>query len=108
MAEYDNIYREVELLVCEVVSSYTNVSVSAEELYVGLKNIPFCRSVARNMSFYVLHNMYGISYTKLAARSGKDARSVMRCVRKSRERLDFDQVYRDVSEEIRRKIYEEE
>lgn len=106
---------KVEQMVCECVtialSNESGDTVVADDLYVGKKNIPFARAVARNFVLDVLHNRYGFSYTIIAQRAEMNRESVMRCVRKCHTLVSYDKTYKFVNtliDDRLRKWYGEE
>lgn len=101
---------KVESMVCEQVNKVMDMQdrkcVSVSDLYVGKKNIPFARVLARNFVFDVLHNRYGYSYNVIAQRAEMDRLSVMRCVRKCHLFISCDKTYSLINEMINDKIIE--
>lgn len=95
---------KVERMVCEQVSKAMSTQerdgVIADDLYVGKKNIPLARAVARNFVFDLFHNKYGYSYNVIAQRADMDRLSVMRCVRKCHQFVVCDKTYSFVSKMI--------
>ena len=93
----NNTMEKVEQMVCDCVntamSTIDRETVSVEDLYVGKKNIPFGRAMARNFVLDILHNKYGYSYNVIAQRSDMTQISVMRCVRKCHQFMQYDKSY---------------
>lgn len=102
--------QKVEQMVCECVSSVMEENnremVSCDDVYEGKTNIPFGRIVARNFILDILHNKYGFSYSVLAQRANMMTSSVMRCVRKHHDNLQYDKIYRSVNEKVEQKFVE--
>lgn len=95
---------KIEGAVCDAVNitfallrpEYTDKAEKAR-LYTGNTNIPLIRSVARYYSFYVMHDKYGFTYNRISKRSGKHPNSVMRSVRRVREGIFIDPLYKYVN-----------
>ena len=102
--------QKVETMVCECVSvvmERNNRSpVSVDDVYVGKKNIPFGRAIARNFIFDLFHNRYGFSFSVISQRSDMHVISVMRCVRKMHDFVSCDSIYKEVSSLVESKLTE--
>lgn len=110
MIGQNEVMDKVEQMVCGCVNVVMRLSereeVCSEEVYVGKKNIPTGRAMARNFIFDVLHNRYGFSYSVIAQRGDCNRESVMRCVRKCHDLQMYDKTYVRVNEMINKKLEE--
>lgn len=106
----NDVMTKVEEMICSCVNSHLHTNgisvVTTDNVYLGKKNIPFARAVARNFIFDVLHNKYGFSYSSICQRGGCNRESVMRCVRKCHDLSKFNPAYRSVSTAIEEKLKE--
>ncbi len=108
----NNIMQSVEDLVCRRVSALmtkrrgVDVVVTSQDVYDGKKNIPFARIVARGFIFSLLHNSFGFPYSVISQRSGMKATSVMRSVRKCRDLTERDRLYKEISDDIDKELFE--
>lgn len=102
--------QKVETMVCECVSVVMERNerggVSVDDVYVGKKNIPLGRAIARNFIFDLFHNRYGFSFSIIAQRSGMHITSVMRCVKKHHDLVECDYMYKEVSSLVDDKLKE--
>lgn len=110
MIRENEVMLKVEEMVCECVNTAMNTNgrpiVTSENVYIGKKNIPFVRAIARNFIFDVLHNKYGFSYSVISQRGSCNRESVMRCVRKCHDLVNRDRSYKIVEELINEKLKE--
>lgn len=91
---------KVERNVCATVSKILAGDVNPHDLYIGIGNIPVIRAVARNFTFYILHNRFGLSYSDLSKRAGMTKESVMRCIRKVQYLSESDYMYQNIMEKV--------
>lgn len=89
---------KVETDVCTVINRILDGVVSPCDLYVGQGNIPVVRAVARNVTFHILHNKYGLSYADIAKRAKMNKESIMRCIRKVQYMTELDPLYMKIME----------
>lgn len=107
----NNIMQNVEDLVCHCVSDLmtqrrgVEVKVTSQDVYDGKKNVPFARIAARGFIFNLLHNCFGFPYSVISQRSGMKVTSIMRSVRKCRDLTERDNLYREISDEIDKKLF---
>lgn len=100
-------FKAVENLVCTSINNhkdYKGVESPPCNLYEQKKNIPSVLAAARNITLYVLHSRYGYSYSFLSRYSNMTKESVMRCVRKCRQRICFHGLYAKVIKDIDNKL----
>lgn len=97
---------QIEKSVCDAVNEIMRQEkrsiVNVKELYIGKKNIPLCRAMARNFCFHIMHNDYGFSYASIAQRAGMNEKSIMRCVRKYRMFAHYDIWYKKIGTILKR------
>ena len=100
--------QKIENLVCSVVNEVLNegADVLPSDVYDGKKNIPFKRAVARNVIFVTMHNCYGFTYQVIGQRADMDERSVMRCVRKFNDFIEYDAAYRKIASLLSKRLGE--
>lgn len=107
----DSGMRKIERLVCDSVNRAITQSkpkygktVSVDALYGGVTKVPTCVIVARQMCYLVLHDIYGVPYSSISARSGISRRRIMSGIDKAR-RLSFtDDLYCGIHAHICGKI----
>lgn len=96
-------FKAIENLVCTSINDnkdYKEIEVSPYKFYELKKNIPSVLAAARNITLYILHSRYGYSYSFLSRYSNMTKESVMRCVRKCRQRVGFHNLYSKVIKDI--------
>jgi len=102
---------KIEEMVCFLANTLIPhkdmYDVTPNDVYIGKKNIPLVRAVARNFIFNILHNSFGFSYSVIAQRSDMTRDSVIRCVRKCISSLAmYDNIYTKMKEETDKKLKE--
>lgn len=106
------VMQKIEDMVCDAVSSvmrqYKRSVIGTEELYIGKKNIPLARSIARNFCFHIMHFYYGFTYPVIAQRAGMTEKSVMRCVRKYHQYTMSDPLYIEIRSVVKKTIGNEQ
>ncbi len=104
------IMQNVEDIVCgcvnEVMKEEGRKPVGSNEIYLGKKNIPYARILARSFTFDVLHNKFGFSYAVIAQRADMARNSVIMCISKCHQLQVFDKVYKKVNDVINAKLEE--
>ena len=53
-----------------------------------------------------MHNCYGFTYQVIGQRADMDERSVMRCVRKFNDFIEYDAAYRDIASLLSKRLDE--
>ena len=98
---YKNILMaRAEIDVCAAINKTLASDINPHDLYKFKGNIPVILAVARNLTFYLLHNSFGLSYSDISRRAGMTKESVMRCVRKVQYLSEFDSVYQNLMKEV--------
>lgn len=104
------IMQNVETIVCDCVNEIMEEDgrkpVSPGEIYLGKKNIPYARILARSFTFDVLHNKFGFSYAVIAQRADMVRNSVIMCISKCHQLQMFDKTYKKVNDVINAKLEE--
>ena len=100
----------IENIVCDGVNKALGglkgygEPVTRENVYKGSTRVPLCVSVARQFCYLVMHDMYHVSYSKIAKRSEHSTRSVIAGVAKARELLFIDEIYKAIYSLIRERL----
>ena len=90
---YDRIFDRVEQAACRCASNTTGRELSADEIYSGKTKTMLVVSVARSLTFVVLHDIYGITYRRIATRANMSEKAVMKSVAKARMYRFSDTIY---------------
>lgn len=104
-------YRKVESVVCACVNDVMarrvadfQCSVRPDTMYEGNTKQPMGVNIARQFTYWLLHDMYHVAYSVISAHADKSQRSVIGGVRKVREMVLFDGLYVDILSEIRERL----
>lgn len=73
---------EVEECIVTHIYDVTGIKIDTSRLYSDKKNVSPYISFARSLSFFILHNYYGLTYNAISRRSNMLPVSVMRSIRK--------------------------
>lgn len=112
MAIVDNSYimQNVESIICDcvnrVMAEEKRSPVSVEDIYLGKKNIPYARILARSFILDTLHNKFGYSYSVIAQRADMTRNAVILCVTKCHQLQMNDRVYARISDVVNDKLEE--
>lgn len=90
---HNRIFSKVETVCCKCASRTTGNKVDVTEMYIGKTKTSLVVSVARSLTFVVLHDIYGITYRRIAARADMSEKAVMKSVAKARIYRFSDPVY---------------
>ena len=90
---HNRIFSKVETVCCKCASRTTGNKVDVSEMYIGKTKTSLVVSVARSLTFVVLHDIYGITYRRIAARANMSEKAVMKSVAKARMYRFSDPVY---------------
>ena len=90
---HNRIFSKVETVCCKCASRTTGNKVDVSEMYIGKTKTSLVVSVARSLTFVVLHDIYGITYRRIAARANMSEKAVMKSVAKARTYRFSDPIY---------------
>ena len=90
---HNRIFSKVETVCCKCASRTTGNKVDVTEMYIGKTKTMLVVSVARSLTFVVLHDIYGITYRRIAARADMSEKAVMKSVAKARTYRFSDPIY---------------
>lgn len=94
----------LENLILREVNAVLGSKETPGTLYSGRKNIPFARSISRAICFFLLHNAYGYTYSKISRMSGLHIGSVMRCTKRMNTMLVNDKTAIMIFDKIRESL----
>lgn len=106
----------IERLVCEVINESfererpkMSGEATPSNIYVnpGRGSVLLRISTARRMSFFVMKDMFGLTYKDIAERSGFSAVSIMRNIRKARYGGRYDAFMERAKKAVMEKVQEE-
>lgn len=105
-----NIFR-IEETVCSCVNdALTGLRngkddiVTVDKLYSGTSKVSLSVTVARQFTYFVMHDLYHLSYSVIAERSRKSVRSVVACVAKVRCLMFMDEIYIAVADLVKKRM----
>ena len=101
---YDRIFDRVEYVTCKCVSAVTGRSMDKDEIYSGKTKTLLQVGIARSIAFMVMHDTYGIHYSRIAQRAGMSDKAVMKSTAKARIYRFSDPVYRMAYELIMNRL----
>ena len=90
---YNRIFSKAESVCSRCAVEATGRSFNVSELYSGKTKTMLVVSVARSLTFVVLHDIYGITYRRIARRANMSEKAVMKSVAKARIYRFSDPVY---------------
>ena len=90
---YNRIFSKAESVCSKCAMEATGRSVNVSELYSGKTKTMLVVSVARSLTFVVLHDIYGITYRRIATRANMSEKAVMKSVAKARMYRFSDPIY---------------
>ena len=90
---HNRIFSKVETVCCKCASRTTGNKVDVSEMYIGKTKTSLVVSVARSLTFVVLHDIYGITYRRIATRANMSEKAVMKSVAKARMYRFSDSIY---------------
>ena len=90
---YNRIFSKAESVCSKCAMEATGRSFNVSELYSGKTKTMLVVSVARSLTFVVLHDIYGITYRRIATRANMSEKAVMKSVAKARMYRFSDPVY---------------
>ena len=90
---YNRIFSKAESVCSKCAMEATGRSFNVSELYSGKTKTMLVVSVARSLTFAVLHDIYGITYRRIARRANMSEKAVMKSVAKARIYRFSDPVY---------------
>ena len=91
---YDRIFDRVEFVTCTCVSAVTGRNMNKDEIYSGKTKTLLQVSIARSIAFMVMHDTYGIRYSKIAHRAGMSDKAVMKSTARARIYRFSDPIYK--------------
>lgn len=95
---------KVEKLVCAQINGLFGVSVRQEELYEGRTKIKAHVSMARSLSFMIMHDSYGVTYKRIARHAGMKPNSVIHAVMRARKLRFIDKEYKSAYEQTAKSL----
>lgn len=105
MMNSDFVSRAIEATACDVTNTAFSIlrpevsyKVAHEAIYDSKRNIPLPLAVARSLTYYVMHNHYGFSYKYMSERSGMTRNAIVKAVRKTRNLIYIDSIYKTAYE----------
>ena len=90
---YNRIFSKAESVCSRCAVEATDRSFNVSELYSGKTKTMLVVSVARSLTFVVLHDIYGITYRRIATRANMSEKAVMKSVAKARMYRFSDPIY---------------
>ena len=90
---YNRIFSKAESVCSKCAMEATGRSFNVSELYSGKTKTMLVVSVARSPTFVILHDIYGITYRRIATRANMSEKAVMKSVAKARMYRFSDPVY---------------
>lgn len=87
------IFIKIEHTACECVSEAMGRAIQENDIYSGRTKTTLAVSVARQLAFLFMHDIYGISYRRIAERARMTTNAVMKCVGKARVYRFNDPIY---------------
>ena len=90
---YNCIFSKAESVRSKSSMEATGRSSNASEIYSGKTKTMLVVSVARSLTFVILHDIYGITYRRIATRANMSEKAVMKSVAKARMYRFSDPIY---------------
>lgn len=90
---HNRIFSKVETVCCKCASRTTGNKVDVSEMYIGKTKTSLVVSVARSLALMIMHDIYGITYRRIATRANMSEKAVMKSVAKARMYRFSDPVY---------------
>ena len=90
---YNRIFSKAESICSKCAMEATGRPFDVSELYSGKTKTMLVVSVARSLTFVVLHDIYGITYRRIATRANMSEKAVMKSVAKARMYRFSDSIY---------------
>ena len=90
---HNRIFSKVETVCCKCASRTTGNKVDVSEMYIGKTKTSLVVSVARSLALMIMHDIYGITYRRIATRANMSEKAVMKSVAKARMYRFSDPIY---------------
>lgn len=90
---HNRIFSKVETVCCKCASRTTGNKVDVSEMYIGKTKTSLVVSVARSLALMIMHDTYGMTYRRIAARADMSEKAVMKSVAKARMYRFSDSIY---------------
>lgn len=101
---HKRIFSKVESVCCKCAAAITGKEVDVSEIYFGKTKTSLVISVARSLALMIMHDIYGITYRKIARRANMSEKAVMKSVAKARRFRFSDDVYNRTYELITKEL----
>lgn len=101
-------FEDIEERVCESVNAVLNDNsehlASPANLYSGKTRTYINVTIARQFTYYVLHDLYHVAYSVIAKRAGFSVRGVIQNTHKARYYIHSDKVYSQIYQLIEKVV----